>query len=403
MATFYNRENNSCTAKIRLKGNKESRTFWPLGKKTAQELAEKWAKEEEEKILAGNYKSEKKARTTSLFDALDHYEEEFALKLKGYSTEKFRIGAWKRWEHKDIKLGDLTEAMFNEYRDERRESVTDGSIRLDLAVITAVFSNTDYGISNPAEATIKTLAASKKRERRLRGMEQEYLLDAMFNTECSDRRRANQYLPYVVVFGIESACRMSEIVPDANKHTTGVLREYVVLDVVRSIARIFNTKNGTNRTVPLTPLAAEAVEHALQLSTAKSGPVFRTTCSAIKQAWARGRNRAIKKYKADCEKSGTECDESFLIDFRFHDLRHEAASRWKKYFDIHRLKDLTGHKDIRSLSRYLHSDDDDIKDMAAEMAEIQNKARDAGDTKQVKFRKVTLTPSRKKTTRKKVA
>jgi integrase len=396
MATFQDRANNGCTAKIRLKGHNESRTFYPLGKKSARQLAEKWAKEEEEKILFGNYKSEVKARTTSLLDALINYDKHFASKLKGYSTEIYRIAAWKRWKYKDTKLSDLTQAMFDEYRDERRKSVTDGSIRLELAVITAVFSNTDYSIPNPAAATISTLDAAKKRERRLRPVEQPYILDAVFDTKCSDRERANQYLPYVVIFAIESACRMSEVVPDARDHTTGILREHVVFDGDKSIARIFDTKNGTDRYVPLTPAAIEAVERSLALSKAKSGPVFRTTASAIKQAWRRAKKRARSQYEVDCGRAGQEIDESFMVDFHFHDLRHEAASRWKKYFDIHRLKDLTGHKDIRSLSRYMHSDEDDIKDMAAEMAAIQNKAREAGDVKVIKFQEVKLAPKRKK-------
>jgi integrase len=399
LPTFYDRDNNSCTAKIRLKGHKESRTFYPVGKRSARQVAEKWAKEEEEKILAGNYKSEVQARTTTLLDALDTYDENFASKLKGYSTEIYRINVWRRWKYKDTKLSDLTQAMFDEFRNERRKSVADGSIRLDLAVITALFSNTDYGIPNPAAATIATLAASKKRNRRLRTLEQEYLLDAVFDTQCSDRQRANQYLPYVVIFGIETACRMSEIVPDAREHTTGVLRENVVLNSDKSIAKIFDTKNGADRLVPLTPSAVEAVEKAMALSTAKKGEVFRTTASAIKQAWGRSKKRAIKQYHQDCAKNNAEPDETFMVDFHFHDLRHEAASRWKKFFDIHRLKDLTGHKDIRSLSRYLHSDEADIMDMAQEMAVIQNKAREDGDLKVIKFRQVKLAP--KKTRKKK--
>ncbi len=200
---------------------------------------------------------------------------------------------------------------------------------------------------------------------------------------------------YVVIFGIETACRMSEIVPDARDHTTGVLRENVVLDGNQSIAKIFDTKNGTDRYIPLTPAAIEAVECAMALSKAKRGPVFRTTASAIKQAWGRAKKRAKKQYEEDCRKSGLEIDETFLMDFHFHDLRHEAASRWKKFFDIHLLKDLTGHKDIRSLSRYMHSDVDDIKAMAREMAEIQNMAREAGDSKVIKFQEVKLAPKKK--------
>lgn len=209
MATFQDRANNGCTAKIRLKGHNESRTFYPASGKTARMLAEKWAREEEEKILAGNYKSTKKAGATTLKDALNVYEKEFAKKLKGYEAEKYRIEAWRNWKYANAKLAELTEEMFNGYRDERRKHVSDGTIRLDFAVISALFSNTKYGIENPARTTISTLANAQKRNRRFQGLEQKYLLDALFDTKCSDEKRANKYLPLVAIFGIETACRLS--------------------------------------------------------------------------------------------------------------------------------------------------------------------------------------------------
>jgi integrase len=387
MAYFQKRDNNGCTARVRLKGHNESRTFYPASGKTARKLAEKWAQDEEEKILAGNYKSSIPARTTTLLQALNDYDDKFAKKLKGYSTEQYRINAWRTWKYKDSKLSDLTDAMFDEYRDDRRKYVKDGSIRLDLAVISAMFSKTNYGIPNPALATIATLAPSEKRNRRLRQGEQEYLFASLFDTQCSDPKRANHNLPLVAIFGLETACRMSEIVKDTREHTTGILRENIILDGDRSRVQIFDTKNGADRWVPLTQAAVEVINRACALHPAKSGLLFRTTAGAIKQAWNRAKKRAKDQYKAD----GGE-DESFLANFHFHDLRHEAASRWKNDFDIHGLKDLTGHKDVRSLMRYVHSDEDDIGDMAAKMTKRQKEKRAAGDKKVFKLPPIKKKP-----------
>lgn len=380
MATYQQRENNGCTAKIRLKGYNESRTFYSLGKKSGEDRAREWAVAEEEKILTGNYKSAKGARTTTLKQALLNYKTKFAKKLKGYEAEKYRIEQWCTWKYADTKLADLTDDMFNKYRDDRREHVKDSTIRLDFAVITAVFSNTNYGISNPAKGTISTLAATEKRDRRFKEEEQKYLLDALFDTECSEPKRANKYLPLVVIFAVETACRLSEIVKDTSEHTTGLLRENVTLDGEKSIAKVYNTKNGTDRYVPLTPIAVEAINHAYLLDASLRGPVFKTTAAAISQCFQRAKKRAIKRYK---DLSGK--DKGFLVNFHFHDLRHEAASRWKKYLSMSELKDLTGHKDVRSLFRYLHSDEDDFKDMSSKMAKIQNKNRDDGDARIIKF------------------
>ena len=94
--------------------------------------------------------------------------------------------------------------------------------------------------------------------------------------------------------------------------------------------------------------------------------VFPTTNSAIKQAWQRAKKRAQERYKADGGK-----DPDFLVDFRFHDNRHEAASRWAREFDVKQLQMLTGHKDLRSLMRYVNpnEDEDDVALLAAKMAE----------------------------------
>lgn len=53
-------------------------------------------------------------------------------------------------------------------------------------------------------------------------------------------------------------------------------------------------------------------------------------------------------FKRTCRRVGIE-------DFRFHDLRHTAAS-WLKMqgADIHTVAQLLGHKDLRMASRYQH-------------------------------------------------
>jgi integrase len=44
-----------------------------------------------------------------------------------------------------------------------------------------------------------------------------------------------------------------------------------------------------------------------------------------------------------------------IVDFRFHDLRHTAAS-WLRMqgADIHTVAQLLGHKDLRMAARYQH-------------------------------------------------
>lgn len=77
----------------------------------------------------------------------------------------------------------------------------------------------------------------------------------------------------------------------------------------RKTAHLPETKNGLHRTVPLTPLAVRTLERLLQDSEGE-GYVFAVNANAVHQAWVRHINRAG------------------LRDFRLHDLRHEAVSRF---------------------------------------------------------------------------
>ena len=49
------------------------------------------------------------------------------------------------------------------------------------------------------------------------------------------------------------------------------------------------------------------------------------------------------------------CRRAGIEDFRFHDLRHTAAS-WLRMSgaDIHTVAQLLGHKDLRMAARYQH-------------------------------------------------
>ncbi|EOB3111709.1 tyrosine-type recombinase/integrase [Yersinia enterocolitica] len=55
-----------------------------------------------------------------------------------------------------------------------------------------------------------------------------------------------------------------------------------------------------------------------------------------------------------------EANSDYLLDLRFHDLRHEATSRLAEIFPMHELTKITGHKDPRMLMRYYHPRAEDL-------------------------------------------
>ena len=106
------------------------------------------------------------------------------------------------------------------------------------------------------------------------------------------------------------------------------------------VATLIDTKNGDNRRAPLSPLAVKIIT---ELTKNKNGRVFSMRKDSISQAFDR------------CAK---RCD---IENMRFHDLRHEATSRFfEKGFDIMQVSAITGHKDLAMLKRYTHLRAEDL-------------------------------------------
>ena len=74
-----------------------------------------------------------------------------------------------------------------------------------------------------------------------------------------------------------------------------------------------------------------------------SGRLFPTSPEALRGVWRRTTN-----------KLGIE-------DLHFHDLRHEATSRFfEKGLNVMEVAAITGHKDLRMLQRYTHLRAEDL-------------------------------------------
>lgn len=104
------------------------------------------------------------------------------------------------------------------------------------------------------------------------------------------------------------------------------------------------TKNGTARTVPLRAHLIDLLGKLSRTREATDTRVFPVSRDSWDGAWNRIRTRA-------------GLDE----DFRRHDLRHEAISQIAEAgyasgmpFDLVTLAAITGHRDVRSLQRYLN-------------------------------------------------
>ena len=105
----------------------------------------------------------------------------------------------------------------------------------------------------------------------------------------------------------------------------------VALD--NGFASLCDTKNGEDRTVPLTRWCIEVLSTVLR----DHEKVFPISANCLRLAWVRARNKAE------------------ITDLRFHDLRHEAVSRFFEMgMSVPEVALISGHKDVRQLFRYTH-------------------------------------------------
>lgn len=243
-----------------------------------------------------------------------------------------------------IHLENLRRSDVRDYRDQRLQQVASSTVNRELNILNAVFkmaaNEWDIVFCKSVLTTVKRPPNPPGRVRRLSRDEEAALRHAGEETR-------NPYVIPILDLALETAMRRSEI----------LAMEWERVSFEQRSVQLITTKNGTPRGVPLSRRAMEVLR-ALQRVTAyelghdhpvTSGPVFPgLTVNAFKLAFTRMVKRA-----------GIE-------NFRFHDTRHEATSR---FFEDKGLREMevaaiTGHKDIRMLARYTHLQ---VKDLAAKL------------------------------------
>ena len=315
-------------ATIRKRGSKFQaqirRQGFPDTTKTFHQMkdAKEWARLTEIKLDRHELAPDRKQLNhITLADLITRYRDEVLPNKKSREIETIVLNAFLRCDICQKTLSELNVADFATYRDKRLQDIKPISLKRQLAPIQNMFELAmgEWGIpmkENPlAKLTLK--ATDNKRERRLKDGEYDKLIQAA-------RTRQNPYVEKVIIFAIETAMRRGEIL---SLHWDQV-------DLKRLSATILESKNGHVRTIPLTPTAI-ALLHGLERV---HDEVFPITANALKMSWGR------MLQKTD------------IVDLHFHDLRHEAVSRFFELgLTVPEVASISGHRDMRMLLRYAHS------------------------------------------------
>jgi len=325
MATFRKR-GNRWQVQVRRKGRTASKTF---GQRTD---ALRWANETEaEADRYGLTDNKKVLEGLRVSDLLQRFRDTVVPNRRGKAVEIIVINAFLRQPLAQIHLSGLTCESFAAYRDERLKVVKPGTINRELGLIQHIFevARTDWSIPlafNPVKA-IRKPKADRPRERRISSDEWYLLLQAV------GASRNPLFWP-LIRFAVETGMRRGELLKarwkDVNWSANTLL--------------IPMTKNGEPRTIPLSTEAREILtEFRGDNDRSSNELVFGLSAVAVALGW----KRLIKR--------------AGITDLHFHDLRHEAISRFfERGLSIPEVALISGHKDPRMLFRYTHLRAEDI-------------------------------------------
>ncbi|WP_111935459.1 integrase [Paraburkholderia bryophila] len=301
------------------------RQGYPVQSKTfaLKKDAEKWARQQERLIDAGHWIDDGKDRQTTLGELLDRYAKEVSNGKRGGRAESYRIESFKKLSLAKHAPSTITPQMIASWRDSRLSQVSSGTALRELQLLGHVFSVAirEWGIHLPSNPVglIRKPRSGKARDRVLTTSERIALVSAC--GQCH-----NPWIKPVVVFALETAARRGEIL--------ALLWRDV--DLTRRTATLQMTKAGHPRKIPLSTTCIAILE---TLPRSLDGRVFPVSMEAVKQAYERAVARAG------------------VVNFTFHDLRHDALTRLAKQgLSVLELRAISGHTTANMLQRYVSID-----------------------------------------------
>ena len=253
-------------------------------------------------------------------ELLRRYQTEVTALKRGYSSENCRINNMLGYPVATVSVAKISSRHFAEYRNARLRKVGPDTVRRELTIFRHCFEiarkEWDIPVAKNPLHDIQFPAPGLPREERLTE-------EGAANLYRVIETLRNGYIASIIVLAIETGMRRGELISLLWKD----------VDLKNGTVRLHQTKNGRPRTVPLTPQAIETLKHIER----QDDRVFPVSGNAVQLTWERVRIRAQ------------------LGGLRFHDLRHEAISRFFELgLSIPEVALISGHRDTKMLMRYTH-------------------------------------------------
>ncbi len=318
MASYRKLPSGKWRAEVVTNGIRKSKSF------ATKPEAQIWALETEAELAGG----ESILSGKTVAEALSRYAEEVSPTKKGERWERVRAIALARMELGSMSLESLSTQVMNKWIAERGKSVSPSTVNRELNFLSSVF---EYCVThwrwlkaNPIKGTLKP-KNPPPRDRRISDTEIKCILLALdgFDEEVHTLRHE---IAVGFLLALEIAMRQSELL--------GLSWENVYLD--QNYVHLPITKNGTSRDVPLSSRAIELLTLMAE-SQQPIGRVFKSNQKSVGTIF----RRAVQI--------------AGLVNFTFHDTRHEALTRLARKIDVLDLARMVGHRDPRSLMIYYNA------------------------------------------------
>jgi integrase len=293
--------------------------------------ADKWAKATESDMDRRRYFPQHEAERHTLAALVDRQLE--AVKLDrphDYERQRAILGWWKA-KLGDYTLATITPELLGRHRDDlqTREGLAPGTVNRYLSALSKAFSNAVkewHWIQDNPLARVSKKTEPQGRVRYLSDDERARLLEA-----CRASERKELYL--IVLLALTTGMRRGELL--------GLRWQDV--DLERGMAVLHNTKNGDRRSVPIVPEVAALLREHGKVRRLDNDLIFAKDSAEVwtfDKAWYQALKAARVK------------------GFRFHDLRHTAASYLAMSgATVPELAAVLGHRTLAMVKRYAHLSD----------------------------------------------
>lgn len=339
MATFERRLSDdgkeSWRVKVRLRGHPPATATFE--RKTD---AKKWAGATESAIREGRYFATSESRKHTVADLIDRYTRDVLPQKKSARSQVAQF-AWWRAELGTLTLKDLTPARIGEARDALARGTTPRGERRTPATVSRYLAALSHALTVAVkewgwldDTPMRKVRKPREPRGRVRFLSEDER--ARLLASC---KAGPPWLEPVVLLALSTGMRQGEILG---------LR-WADLDLKRRCAVLHETKNGERRSVPVTGLALEVMRRWSKLRRLDSDRVF-PDVGSLSHRWADALERAQ------------------IENFRFHDLRHTAASYLAMNgATLGEIGAVLGHKTPSMVQRYAHLSDSHIAGVVERM------------------------------------